>query len=124
MVKDCGEMNYKIDGNEIGLFIQIDNNLVHPLEPSNFILDELVNVVFVENNEFAVITDLSVESPNPYTEIWDITKIPAGSKIHDVAEPIINMKVNYYHPIDLILYTLVIVETIWMLAIDIKILLL
>jgi len=115
-------MNYKIDGNKIGLFIQIDDNLVHPPNPSNFILDELVDVVFVENNEFAVITDLSVESRNPYTEIWNITKILTPSKIHDVAETIINMKVNYYHPIDLILYTLVIVETIWMLAIDIKIL--
>lgn len=113
-------MRYQIDGNDIGIFVNIDNNFIYPLEPSTFSINDTVDIELIENDEFAVLTDLSVNTTDPYIEIWCVEKIPVTKK--EKVE--INVKEgsrSWFEPLDLAIWLVVILVSIWMIYISAKI---
>lgn len=114
-------MTYKIDGDSDGVFVKAATNILRPLDSTNFVVGDSVDIEFVEQDEFGIITDLGINTPNPYTEIWEVIKITIPTR--RPVETSVDTNTTYYHPLDIILYATVVLVTVWMLVVDIKILL-
>jgi hypothetical protein len=114
-------MGYQIDGNDIGIFVNIDTYFIFPLEPSSFSINDTVDIEFIENDEFAILTNLDGNTTNPYTEIWCIEKIPVP-KNEKVEIKVKKSSGSWFDPLDLAIWFTVLIVSSWMLYISTKIL--
>ena len=119
-------MTHQVDQAPEGVFILTATAILQPIGPSNFTQGAPVRLEYVAD-QMVIIIDASAETTNPYTETWHVayTDMPVGLEMNE-HQDLDTTEVNnlrYDHdPIDLIIWILVIVTTLWMLIIDFKLL--
>jgi hypothetical protein len=127
-------MTHQVDQAPEGVFILTATAILQPIGPSNFTQGDPVRLEYVAGPSVNVI-DASTETTNPYTETWHVTYtdthigigigIGIGTEIttdHSIDIAQVNNLRYDSAPIDLIIWILVIVTTVWMLVIDFKLL--
>ena len=119
-------MTHQVDQAPEGVFILTATACLQPIGPSNFTQGAPVRLEYVGGSSVNVI-DASTETTNPYTETWHVayTDMPVGLEMNE-HQDLDTTEVNNLRydsaPIDLIIWILVIVTTVWMLVIDFKLL--
>ena len=119
-------MTHQVGQAPEGVFILTATAILQPIGPSNFTQAAPVRLEYVGGSSVNVI-DASTETTNPYTETWHVayTDMPVGLEMNE-HQDLDTTEVNNLRydsaPIDLIIWILVIVTTVWMLVIDFKLL--
>jgi len=113
-------MNEQIQGNDSDIFIVTESSNLHPDIKSNFTIGDKVSIEYIAGQK-VILTDLSVDTENPYQETWLVTYTELKP---DIAEKkvVINFNINKnLDYIELILFTLLIMTSFWMIYIFIKV---
>ena len=113
-------MTHQIQGNDSGIFIVTESTKLHPDLKSNFTIGDKVVIEYIADQK-VILTDISVETENHYQETWIVTHIELKPILVEKKVEIhstINKNIDY---IELILFTLVIMTSFWMIYIFIKV---
>jgi hypothetical protein len=117
-------MTHKIDADADGVFIITEASVLQPTEQSNFSFGDSVEINYIADQQ-AIVTDLTVDTANPYTEIWSVIYIDTHTADTPYEHQTVNTeavgKMRYdQHPIDLALWAITVLTTCWMLSIIIN----
>ena len=112
---------HTIQKNEHGLYIETDGSVMLPFGESNFKLGDSVLLTYIEHSQ-VVVTDDSVETPNPYTETWQVKYIDRHLSISDnrpkkEIDTSVDTRFDREIP-DLTLWAAVIFTAMWMVYVD------
>jgi hypothetical protein len=113
-------MTHQIQGNDSGIFIVTESSKLHPDIKSNFTIGDKVFIEYIADQK-VILTDISVETENPYQETWIVTWTALQPLVAEKKIAInfnINKNIDY---IELILFTLLIMTSFWMIYIFIKV---
>ena len=117
-------MTHRVDADADGVFIITEASILQPIKQSNFSFGDSVEINYIADQQ-AIVTDLAVDTDNPYTETWSVIYLDTHTADthyeHQTVntDAVNNMRYDH-HPIDLAIWSAVVLTSVWMVYIIIK----